>query len=70
MIRGLSNAEIGASPSITDNTVKTHVARVLAKLGLRDRIHAVIFGYDCGLGGLGAAAPKLAEDQQAARHEA
>ena len=52
IIRGLSNAEIGTSLSITDNTVKTHVARVLAKLGLRDRIHAVIFGYECGLAGL------------------
>jgi DNA-binding NarL/FixJ family response regulator len=70
IIRGLSNAEIGASLSITDNTVKTHVARVLAKLGLRDRIHAVIFGYECGLAGHGAAAARLAEDQQASRHKA
>jgi DNA-binding NarL/FixJ family response regulator len=70
IIRGLSNAEIGASLSITDNTVKTHVARVLAKLGLRDRIHAVIFGYECGLAGLRAAAARLAEDQQASRHKA
>jgi DNA-binding NarL/FixJ family response regulator len=70
IIRGLSNAEIGASLSITDNTVKTHVARVLAKLGLRDRIHAVIFGYECGLAGLSAAPARLAEDQQASRHKA
>ncbi len=49
IIRGLSNAEISASLHISDNTVKTHVARVLAKLGLRDRVHAVIFGYESGL---------------------
>jgi len=55
VVRGLSNAEIGAALHISDNTVKTHVARVLAKLGLRDRIHAVIFGYESGLaGGLSA----------------
>jgi DNA-binding NarL/FixJ family response regulator len=51
IIGGLSNAEIGASLCISDNTVKTHVARVLSKLGLRDRVHAVIFGYQSGLAG-------------------
>jgi hypothetical protein len=45
----LSNAEISASLHISGNTVKTHVARVLAKLSLRDRVHAVIFGYESGL---------------------
>jgi DNA-binding NarL/FixJ family response regulator len=49
IIRGLSNAEIGASLNISDNTVKTHVASILGKLGLRDRVHAVIFGYESGL---------------------
>jgi DNA-binding NarL/FixJ family response regulator len=49
IIRGLSNAEISASLHISDNTVKTHVARILGKLGLRDRVHAVIFGYESGL---------------------
>jgi DNA-binding NarL/FixJ family response regulator len=51
MIAGMSNAEIGASLYISGNTVKTHVARVLAKLGLRDRVHAVIFAYESGLAG-------------------
>jgi len=49
IIRGLSNAEISASLHISDNTVKTHVASILGKLGLRDRVHAVIFGYETGL---------------------
>jgi DNA-binding NarL/FixJ family response regulator len=47
--RGMSNAEIGAALHVSGNTVKTHVARVLAKLGLRDRVHAGIFAYQAGL---------------------
>jgi len=49
MGEGLSNGEIGAKFYLTESTVKTHVGRVLAKLQLRDRVHAVIFAYENGL---------------------
>ncbi|MDN4615110.1 response regulator transcription factor [Leifsonia sp. F6_8S_P_1B] len=49
MADGLTNGEIGAKFFLTESTVKTHVGRVLAKLHLRDRVHAVIFAYDNGL---------------------
>jgi DNA-binding NarL/FixJ family response regulator len=47
--RGLSNAEIGRELFISEATVKTHVARVLAKLELRDRSQAIIAAYERGL---------------------
>ncbi len=50
MARGLSNQEIADALYIGTETVKSHVANVLAKLGARDRIHAVIYAYETGFG--------------------
>jgi DNA-binding NarL/FixJ family response regulator len=54
--RGMTNAEISKAFYLSESTVKTHVGHVLMKLGVRDRVHAVVLGYETGVVAPGAAA--------------
>ncbi len=69
LVAGRSNAEIAAEISTTEATVKTHVTRLLSKLDLRDRVQAVIFGYENGVS-INEVPPSARSGRQELRHSA